>query len=81
MRDMDCHFRDKFIRRSENIAFFLTLFVLAGVKILHLDKNLICRCTIPNDGEQVGARMKYISPTVSDLRRQEKKSSYSSYKC
>ena len=60
------------MERTEVSAFFLTFFVLAGAKILHFDKNLICRCTIPHDGEQNGARMKSIAPTVSDLCRQEK---------
>ena len=60
------------MERTEVSAFFLTFFALAGVKILHLHENLICRCTIPHDGEQNGARMESISPTVSDLRRQEK---------
>ena len=60
------------MERTEISAFFLTLFVLAGAKILHFDKNCICRCTISHDGVQNGARIKSISPTVSDLRRQEK---------
>ena len=60
------------MKRTEVSAFFLTFFALAGVKILHLDENRICRCTIPHDGVQNGARIKSISPTVSDLRRQEK---------
>ena len=33
---------------------------------------VVCRCTIPHDGVQNGARIKSISPTVSDLCRQEK---------
>ena len=53
-------------------AFFLCLFTLAGVKILHLHENLICRCTAHDEGEQNGARMNSISPTVSDLRSQKK---------
>ena len=57
---------------TEVSAFFLTFFAFAGVKILHLHENLICRCTIPHDGVQNGARIKSISPTVSDLSRQEK---------
>ena len=60
------------MERTEISAFFLTFFVLAGAKILHLDKISICCCTIPDGGEHNGARMKSISPTVSDLRRQEK---------
>ena len=60
------------MERTDISAFFLTLFVLAGAKILHFDENWICRCTIPHDGEQNGARMESISPTVSALRRQEK---------
>ena len=72
MWDMYSHLRDKFMERTEISAFFLTFFVLAGAKILHLDKISICCCTIPDGGEHNGARMKSISPTVSDLRRQEK---------
>ena len=72
MWDMYSHFRDKFMERTGISAFFLTFFVLAGAKILHFDNNLICRCTIPHDKVQNGARIKSISPTVSDLRRQEK---------
>ena len=55
-------------------AFFLCLFTLAGVKILHLHeyKNLICRCTAHDEGEQNGARINSISPTVSDLRWRKK---------
>ena len=79
--DMSNGFWDKFMERTEISAFFLTFFALAGVKILHLHENWIWRCTIPDDGEQNGARMKSIAPTVSDLHRQEKKSSssYSSW--
>ena len=67
------------MKRTEISAFFLTPFTLAGVKILHLHENLICRCTAHHDGEQNGARIKSISTMVSDLRRQEKQSSsYSS---
>ena len=36
-----CHFRDKFMETTEISAFFLTFFAIAGVKILHLDKNTI----------------------------------------
>ena len=53
-------------------AFFLCLFTLAGVKILHLHENLICRCTTHDEGEQNGSRINSISPTVSDLRSQKK---------
>ena len=60
------------MERTEVSAFFLTFFAFAGVKILHLHENLICRCTAHHDGEQNGARIKSVSPTVSDLRRQEK---------
>ena len=60
-------------------AFFLCLFTLAGVKILHLHENLICRCTAHHDGERHGARIKSISPKVSDLRSQKKQSPSSSY--
>ena len=85
MWDMSSHFWDKFMERSEISAFFLTSFALAGVKILHLRKYWICRCTAHDDGEQNGARIKSISPTVSDLRSQKKQStsssSYSYYKC
>ena len=38
MWDIYCHFRDKFMERTEISAFFLTFFVLAGAKILHFDK-------------------------------------------
>ena len=54
-------------------------FALAGVKILHLDEIGICRCTAHDEGKQNGARIKSISPTVSDLRSQKKQSSYSYY--
>ena len=60
------------MERSEIIAFFLTPFTLAGVNILHLHENLICRCTAHHDGEQNGARIKSISPTVADLRCHKK---------
>ena len=59
------------MERSEISAFFLTFFALAGVKILHLHENGICRCTAHHDGEQNGARIKSIQPTVSDLRWQK----------
>ena len=65
------------MERTEISAFFLTPFTFAGVKILHLHENLICRCTAHHDGEQNGARIKSISPTVSDLRLQKKQSSSS----
>ena len=55
------------MERTEVSAFFLTFFALAGVKILHLHENGICRCTAHHDGEQNGARIKSIQPTVSDL--------------
>ena len=63
------------MERTELSAFFLTSFAFAGVKILHLD---ICRCTAHHGGEQNDARIKSISPTVSDLRSQKKQSSSSS---
>ena len=71
------------MERTELSAFFLTFFALAGEKILHLHENSICRCTAHDEGEQNGARIKSISPTVSDLRSQKKQStSYSFYdKC
>ena len=56
------------MERAEISAFFLTFFALAGVKILHLDEIGICRCTAHHDREQNGARIKSISPTISDLR-------------
>ena len=65
--------------RTEISAFFLTFFAPAGVKILHFHENLICRCTAHDEGEQNGARIKSISPTVSDLRSQKKQSTSSSY--
>ena len=54
--------------KTEISAFFLTFFALAGVKILHLHVNIICRCTAHHDGEQNGARIKSVSPMISDLR-------------
>ena len=66
------------MERTEISAFFLTLFALAGEKILHLHENLICRCTAHHDGEHNGARIKSISPTISDLRSQKKQSTSSS---
>ena len=74
MWDMSSHFWNKLTGIAEISAFFLTFFALAGVKILHLDENWICRCTIPHFGKQNGARIKSIPCTVSDLRRQEKQS-------
>ena len=70
--DMSSRFGDKFMERAEISAFFLTSFALAGVKILHLRKDSICRCPAHHDGEQNGARIKSISRTVSDLCRQGK---------
>ena len=69
------------MERTELSAFFLTSLTFAGVKILHLDEIGICRCTAHHGGEQNGARIKSISPTVSDLRSQKKQStsSYSFY--
>ena len=40
----------------------------------------ICRCTAHDEWEQNGARIKSISPTVSDLRSQKNQSSYASKK-
>ena len=57
------------MERTEISAFFLTLFVLAGAKILHFDKNCICRCTISHDGVQNGARIKSISPRVDNKEK------------
>ena len=59
------------MERTEVSAFFLTFFALAGVKILHLHENGICRCTAHHGREQNGARIKSIQPTVSDLRWQK----------
>ena len=67
------------MERSEISAFFLTPFTLAGVKVLHLHKIQICRCTAHHDGEWNGARIKSILPTLSDLRSQKKKSTYYDY--
>ena len=52
-------------------SFLLSSFLLAR-RSYTLIKISICCCTIPDGGEHNGARMKSISPTVSDLRRQEK---------
>ena len=70
MWDMSSHFWDNFTEIAEISAFFLTFFTLAGVKILHLDKNWLCHCTAHHDGVQNGARIKSIPCTVSDLCRQ-----------
>ena len=79
MWDMSSRYWDKFMERTEVSAFFLTFFALAGVKILHLHENWICRCTAHDEGEQNGARINLISPTVLDLRSRKKQSSSSSY--
>ena len=61
------------VPESSNYHLFCLLSLsLAGVKILHLHENLICRCTAHDEGEQNGARINSISPTVSDLRSQKK---------
>ena len=72
MWDMPSHFLNNFTERAEISAFFLTSFALAGVKILHLHENRLCRCTAHHDGEEHGARIKSILPKVSDLRSQKK---------
>ena len=51
---------------------------LAGVNVLHLQYKYD-RCTAHDDGEQNGARMKLISPTISDLRSLTKQSEYYDY--
>ena len=78
MLDTSSRFLDKSMERTEISAFFLTPFTLAGVKILHLHENCICRCTAHDEGQQNGARIKSMSPTVSDLCSQKKQSTSSS---
>ena len=68
MWNMLCHFGDKVMERTEISAFYLTSFALAGVKNLHLHKYSICHCNAHHDGVQNGARIKWTSPLVSDLR-------------
>ena len=46
------------MERADISAFFLTSFALAGVKILHIHKYSIFRCTAHHDGVQNGAKIK-----------------------